>query len=132
MCFGEAGMMFDTDVLIFVQRGNTKAARLIDQTEERKISVQTILELLQSARNKEQHRVIQKFITDFGFSILPFTENIGHRAMVYIEEYGLSSGLRAGDAIVAATASENRERFCTANMKHFRNIKNLDLYQFRP
>ncbi len=65
-------MMFDTDVLIFVQKGNTKAARLIDQTEERKISVQTILELLQSARNKEQHRVIQKFITDFGFSILPY------------------------------------------------------------
>lgn len=125
-------MIFDTDVLIFVQRGNAKAAHLIDRTEERKISVQTMMELLQAARNKAQQKLIRRFVNDFGFEILPFTENIGHRAMVYIEEYGLASGLRAGDAIIAATATENGCSLATANLKHFKNIKNLELHAFRP
>ena len=30
-------MLFDTDVLIFVQRGNKKAAKLIEETNQRRI-----------------------------------------------------------------------------------------------
>jgi predicted nucleic acid-binding protein len=125
-------MIFDTDVLIFVQRGNLRASLLIDKTEDREISVQTLLELLQGARNKEEQRIIRQFITNFRFHILPLTENIGHRATVYIEEYALSGGLRAADAIIAATATENSTSLISANFKHFKNIKNLDLRIFRP
>ena len=48
-------MLFDTDVLIFVQRGNVKAAALIESAEQRYISTQTYMELLQSAKNKAPH-----------------------------------------------------------------------------
>lgn len=34
----------------------------------------------------------------FDLPSFPLTENIGHRALVYVEEYGLASGMRAGDA----------------------------------
>lgn len=125
-------MIFDTDVFIWVQRGNRKAAALIDGTVERFLSVQTLMELLQCAKNKEQQRMAKRFLADCGFTMLPLTENIGHRALVYIEEYGISSGMRAGDAIVAATAVENGIALATSNAKHFRPVKDLDLHILRP
>ena len=129
----KAGMMiFDTDIFIWVQRGSEKAASLMEGVEERYLSVQTYMELLQCAKNKTQHRCIKDFLTTFDFHILPLTENIGHRASIYIEEYGLSSGIRAGDAIVAATAVENNRPLASSNAKHFRSIKELKLKTFKP
>lgn len=125
-------MLFDTDILIWVQRGNARAADLIDSVDDRYISIQTFMELLQNALNKQQHRVVKKFITDYNFSVLPLTENIGHRALIYVEEYGLSHTMRAGDALIAATATENNLMLCTSNEKYFRTIKDLELKIFKP
>jgi hypothetical protein len=125
-------MIFDTDIFIWVQRGNRKAAALMDRTAERFLSVQTLMELLQGAQNKEKQRIVKTFIVDLEFTVLPLTENIGHRALVYIEEYGLSTGMRAGDAIIAATATENGLKLATSNAKHFRTVKDLDLHVFKP
>jgi predicted nucleic acid-binding protein len=125
-------VIFDTDIFIWVQRGNLKAARLLERDEERFLSVQTYMELLQCAANKEQHEHTRGFLKDFGFRTLPFSENVGHRAAVYIEEFALSHGLRAGDAIIAATAAENNLTLCTSNAKHFKPIKDLKVRIFKP
>lgn len=125
-------MIFDTDVLIWAQRGNEKAAQSIDQAEERAISIQTYMELFQGARSKFEHRIIHDLLKDCDFIILPFTENIGHRAAVYVEEFTLKSGLRAGDAIIAATAIENNLTLTSANAKHFKVIADLQLKVFKP
>jgi len=125
-------MLFDTDILIWIQRGNVKAANLVDRTDERLISIQSFMELLQAARDKREHAIIKRYLTDLSFSVLPLTENIGHRALVYVEEYGLSSGMRAGDAIVAATATENGLTLATGNARHFRPVKGLVVRIFRP
>ena len=125
-------MIFDTDIFIWIQRGNTKAARLVERHDERFISVQTYLELLQNAANKQQHEYTKQFLKDFGFRTIPFSGNIGHRATVYIDEYALSHGLRAGDALIAATAAESNMALCSSNAKHFKPIKDLKLKVFRP
>ncbi len=125
-------MIFDTDILIWVQRGNKKAARLIDRSEERYLSIQSYMELLQGAKNKTQHKNVKDFISDFGFSILPLSENIGHRALIYVEEYALVSNMRAGDAIIAATAVENNLAMVSSNAKHFKVINELQLKVFKP
>ena len=125
-------MIFDSDIFIWVQRGNTKAAKKIDSTDERYLSVQSYMELLQGAKNKTQHQYVKNFLVEFNFLILPLTENIGHRAAIYIEEYSLSSGMRAGDAIIAATAVENNMPVLTSNVKHYKSIKDLVLREFRP
>ncbi|MFZ1985325.1 MAG: hypothetical protein WAU91_12985, partial [Desulfatitalea sp.] len=78
-------MIFDTDIFIWAQRSNEKAAKLMEKEEKRFLSVQTYMELLQCAKNKNQHKQIKDFLTSFGFIVLPLTENIGHRASIYIE-----------------------------------------------
>ena len=125
-------MIFDTDIFIWVQRGNEKAARLIDNSEERYLSIQSFMELLQGAKSKAQHKKVKDFISDFGFSVLPLTENIGHRALIYVEEFALTSNMRAGDAIIAATAVENNLPMATSNAKHFKAVKELQLQVFKP
>lgn len=125
-------MIFDTDILIWVQRGNEKAANLIEKDEDRHLSIHSYMELLQGAKNKTQHKYVKDFISEFEFSILPLTENIGHRALIYVEEYALSSNMRAGDAIIAATAVENNKLLVSSNIKHFKVVKELQLKNFNP
>ena len=125
-------MIFDTDIFIWTQRGNHKAVTSMENSSERSLSIQTYMELLQCAADKKQHQFIKDFLTVFGFNVLPLTENIGHRASIYIEEYTLSNGIRAGDAIIAATAVENNLPLVTSNIKHFKMIKELRLKQFKP
>jgi len=105
---------------------------LIDRSEERYLSVYSYIELLQSAKNKQQHDYTNDFLSSFGFVVLPLSENIGHRALIYIQEYALSHGLRAGDAIIAATAAENIMTLVSSNAKHFKRIKELKLKIFTP
>ncbi len=125
-------MLFDTDILIWIQRGNARAAVLFEAETERYISVQTYMELLQCAQNKQQLQFTKRFLTDFQVVVLPFSANIGQRAAVYIEEYSLATGLRTGDALVAATAVEHGLTLSTSNAKHFHQIAGLDLQVFEP
>jgi predicted nucleic acid-binding protein len=125
-------MLFDTDIFIWAQRGNEKAAKLMEKSDERFLSIQTYMELLQCAENKTQHKYVKDFLSSFGFTVLPLTENIGHRASIYVEEYTLSSGLRSGDAIIAATAVENSVILASSNLKHFKAVKELQLKIFKP
>lgn len=125
-------MIFDTDILIWIQRGHKGASLLVDREEKRRISIYTYLELLQKARSKRDHETVKDFLSEYGFLVLPLTDNVGHRAAVYMEEYSLSSGLTAGDAIIAATAVENHQELATSNFKHFKSIRELNLKVFRP
>jgi predicted nucleic acid-binding protein len=125
-------VIFDTDILIWIQRGNRGAARMVDSDPDPAMAAFGYMELLQEATDKAQQRVTRAFLRDVGFRILPLTEAISRRATMYVEEYALSHGLRAGDALVAATAAEHALTLCTSNARHFRPIKDLELKAFRP
>jgi len=125
-------MLFDTDVLIWVLRGNEKAARAVHGAPDRRISIVSYMELVQGARDRAELRQIQAFLSDCRFQAVPLSENIGHRASIYVEQYGLSMGLALADALIAATAVENRLALCTGNRKHYRPIRDLLLKPFRP
>ena len=125
-------MIFDTDIFIWIQRGNQKAAKLIERSSERYLSVYSYLELLLTARDRRQQDYVHDFLSSFDFIALPLTENVGHRALINIEAYSLSHGLRAGDAVIAATAAENNMTLVSGNAKHFKPIKGLKLKVFKP
>jgi len=125
-------MVFDTDVLIWVLRGNEKAARVVDAEDERAISLVTYMELIQGARSRAELKQVKAFLVEAGFRTLPLSDAIGHRASIYVEEYGLATALGVADALIAATVVETGERLCTANHRHYACIKELQLETFRP
>jgi len=125
-------VIFDTDILIHCERGNGHALELLNQAEGRCISSITEMELLQGARSTKELRETRIFLMEYGFSVLPLTENIGHRATLYIEEYTLVSGLHLTDALIAATAMERGLVLVTGNVKNFKMIPGLQVKAFRP
>jgi len=125
-------MLFDTDVLIWALRGNRRAAAAIDKADRLDFSVVSYMELVQGAQDKKDLRMTRSYLADLGFHILPLSENIGHRASVYLEEYALKSELRIPDVLIAATAAEGRIQLCSGNAKHYRIIAELELRVFRP
>ena len=96
-------MIFDTDVLIWCFRGDAKAARKIDATTLKQISVVTLMELLQGARNQNEQRQIRNFLSQAAFVVLPMTDEIGHRASILIEAHALAGDRQLADALIAAT-----------------------------
>jgi predicted nucleic acid-binding protein len=125
-------MIFDTDVIIWMLRGNKKVADIIEKESERLIAVQTQLELYKGVATKSELRLLKDIIRDLNFVVLPLTENLGYRATIYMEEYYLSNGIDLGDAYIAATAMEYNKSLITSNIKHYKMIPNLQLIAFKP
>ena len=125
-------MLFDTDVLVWALHGSAKAAKEIDDDDNRFISAVNYMELMQGARDKREQALVKQFLNALEFTVLPITEAVSHRATIFIEEYALKSGIQLADALVFATACENSLTLCSANQKHFRNIASLDTKVFIP
>jgi len=124
-------VIFDTDIIIWIQRGSKRAANLVDSEDDRCISIITYMELLQNAQNKEQQTIIKKYLNEMDFTILAVSANIGHRASIYIEEYSLSNGVSTDDALIAATAIENNQALVSGNNKHYKPIRDLNFKRFQ-
>jgi predicted nucleic acid-binding protein len=125
-------MVFDSDILIWFLRREPNAIEFVDDTTDRAVSIMTQMEAIQGARSKAEARVIHSLLRDEGFRILPLSEAIGHTAAALIDEFALSNGLHAEDALIAATAIESGEVLATANHKHFSPIRRLAIKNFRP
>lgn len=125
-------MLVDTDVLIWILRGNLKAAAALKRPGDLLLSAVSYMELLKGARDKRELAAIQNLLHDMGFTFLPVTESISRRATIYMEEYVLAFGLDLADALIAATAVEHSLAIHTGNDKHYRCIPSLELSVFRP
>jgi predicted nucleic acid-binding protein len=127
---GAVTVIFDTDILVWSQRHHLKAKELIIKDAERCISVQTYMEFLQGGRSFKEARLFKNLLAEAEVTIIPLSERIGHRASIYIEEYAALSGLRLGDALIAATAVEHNLTLATGNKKHFQVICGLKIHAF--
>ena len=53
-------------------------------------------------------------------------------AILFLEKWALSHGLRLADALIAATAHRQSKALATSNIKHYRFIKEIQLIEFYP
>ncbi len=125
-------MLIDTDVLIWYMRGNPRAAQALDRSQNLSLSAVTYMELVQGLRTKRELQTLRAALRSLNTTILPIDETISNKAMFYIEEHFHSHSLRLADALIGATAVTHGMPLLTANTKHYKVIKELNIEKFRP
>ncbi len=125
-------MIVDTDVLIWYMRGNRKARAAIERGRTLAVSAVSYAELLQGMRNKRELQDLRKAFRAWNARLLYISEDISAKAIFYIERHFLSKSLTLPDALICSTAIVHGESLLTANDRHYRMIKELDLEVFRP
>ena len=124
--------LFDTDVIIWMMRGNRVAAAAIDSTPSRALSAVSYMEYLHGARDAREAHAFKKYLGVLQFRILPVTESISEKAVSLMEEHALSTRLDPQDALIFATALDYDITLCSGNEKHFRPVQGLRSRVFRP
>ena len=124
--------LFDTDVIVWMTRGNTAAAAAIDETESRAVSAVSYMEFLRGAKDTREVRAFRNNLKALEFRILPVTESITEKAVAIMEEFALSVRLDPMDAFIFATALDLDIELCSGNEKHFRPVRGLRCRAFRP
>jgi len=126
-----SGLIIDTDILIDVGRGDSVSVKHLQEAEKRAklaISVITQMELMAGCRNKAEMKAVNHFLTRF--TIIKLNESITDIAVELLQQYRLSHGLLIPDALIAATAINEREPFLTKNQRDFRYMAELDLLSY--
>ncbi|MDA3917569.1 MAG: type II toxin-antitoxin system VapC family toxin [Deltaproteobacteria bacterium] len=125
-------MIVDTDVLIWYLKGNENALEAIDNLHNFSISVVTYMELVQGMRNKKELNSLRQALKIWNTQILYISENISAKAMFFVEQHFLSHSLQLADALIGATAITCGIPILTANDKHFKVLKDLQIKKFKP
>lgn len=124
--------MVDSDVLIWYMRGHAHAKRVVEALDGFSISAVTYMEILQGVRDSTELRALKRFMVSRRIEFISIDHATTDRAIYLMEKYGLSHGLRMGDALIAAAADIRGETLLTANTAHYRMIPGLTLHAFRP
>ena len=125
-------MIIDTDVFIWYMRGNEKASEIIENSNTIFISVVTYIELVQGMRNKKELSSLRKALHGWNAQILYLSEEVSAKAMFFVEQHFLSHALQLADALIGATAIAYGFPILTANDKHYKIMKDIQIKKFRP
>ena len=126
-------MLIDTDVLIWLFRGRESARRALVGVDKVTLSAVTYMESWSRAcGTRRSSGCCGARSTKRSWTVLPLDENIGHRAIVYVENYSLSHGIGLADALIAASAVESGAPLMTANAKRFKPIADVELVRYKP
>jgi predicted nucleic acid-binding protein len=122
-------ILCDTNVLIEFYKGNPTITQELKRigVAELAISVIAQAELYYGAVNKAELLRIQKHLNLL--HNLPIDPQVSNQFIELMVQYSLSHKLAIPDALIAATALVNDLELYTLNIKDFRFIENLKLYQ---
>jgi predicted nucleic acid-binding protein len=87
-----------------------------------------MMELIIGALNKREVNYIQKAFKKI--DIIYIDENISKMAENLIIKYSKSHNLKIDDALIAATSIKMDAKLITYNLKDFKYIPDIQLYQF--
>ena len=121
----------DTDIIIDYLRGRLPGVKIFAQIITEEIPFTTYItnfELLCEARKSREKKIIEECL--LGIKILPFDElSSNEAARIYIDlrQRGQLIGIR--DILIAAIAITNGLQISTKNLKDFKRINGLSLWE---
>ena len=122
-------ILCDTNIFIEVFRNNAKIEKILCDIGVDNIVVTDVIkaELFFGALNKRELQAIEKLLNDF--ISLNIQHKISKMAVDFVKNYCLSHKMNFPDALIAATAIYYDIELFTLNIKHFKYIPNIKLYQ---
>ncbi|MBX7226265.1 MAG: type II toxin-antitoxin system VapC family toxin [Chitinophagales bacterium] len=118
----------DTNILIEIYRGNLNIIHTVKTIGQHNIAVSdvTCAELFFGARNKRELQILRRDLDKL--TILPIDANISNLAVLLVEKYALFHNLSLPDALIAATAIIHNIELYTINLKDFKFLDTLMLF----
>jgi predicted nucleic acid-binding protein len=117
-------MLVDTDVLIDFLRGYKKAISFVENFSSQMIlSPIVVAELYAGVKGTDELAVLDDFISQF--PVIPITSEIAKAGGLYKRDFNKSHGVGLADAILAATAENEKAELKTLNVKHYPMISGL-------
>lgn len=125
----EIMVLCDTNIFIEIYKGNDKVIETFKKIGQNNVALSDVscAELLYGARNKRELNLIRKDINKL--VVLPISSPISTQAVRLIEQFSLSHNLNLPDALIASTAIFHEIKLYTLNLKDFKFLKNITLYQ---
>jgi tRNA(fMet)-specific endonuclease VapC len=123
----DTDMVLDTDVLIEILRGDSRAGEWLASVESLVIGIPVIvwMEILVGARDKQEQRGFIEQLA--GYTILHLESGDSERARQWFEQFHLSHGVGILDCLIAAIAIRLSKPLYTFNLKHFQVIPGLEV-----
>ncbi len=90
------------------------------------------MEIVQGMRDKSELSIYRQTLRMWQTEILHVDERISTKAIFYVEQYYLSHALQVADALIGATAQLHGLPVFTANDKHYKALKDIQIARFRP
>ncbi len=90
------------------------------------LSVISVMELIQGTDNKQQLNRLMKKLNSY--KVFHFNEKVSQTAFQIFSQYNLSHNLLIPDSIIAATAIVNKIPIFTYNLKDFKYIPDLMIF----
>jgi len=121
-------VLCDTNIFIEVYKDNPSIITALKSIGQVNIAISDVTraELLYGARNKLEHKIIKQDLEKL--FILPISSAISAYAVNLIEQYTLSHNLNLPDALIAATAIIHNIELYTINLKDFRFLTDISLF----
>jgi len=119
----------DTNVFISAFNGIENAMEILDRIGYSNVLISfiSVMELYRGMKNKKQLGQMAKKIKSY--NVVDFNEAISRRSVELMRQYKLSHNLDIPDAIIAATCVVFDIPLFTYNIKDFKFIPNIKLYQ---
>ena len=118
----------DTNIFIEFYKGNSEVIENLHKIGNENIALSSVTagELIFGAFNKAELRSIQKDINEL--RVLHINEKISRNFIDLMQKYSLSHNLDLPDALIAATVINTDFKLYTLNLKHFKYIDNIKLW----
>ena len=121
-------ILCDTNILIEFYKNNQTIIQKLQNIGIENIALSSVTagELIFGALNKKEIQIIKKDIENL--ILLHINDLISQKFIELIFKYSKSHGLAIPDALIAATALVNNTKLYTLNVKDFKFIDGLVLY----